>query len=243
MEGRMNIEDLLPTLQPVVDSVSSDAVRKYRRFGMEHDDASQECLLWILDHPAKVIAWFDEDNYSPRQAENLLARSLRNQCIDYGEDLKAQSVGYNREDLAYYSKQYLRELLPLMFDREAWIYPEKNSGERISTGGDPAHGGNWITTLADVSRAYAKLDGSDRDLLARFHRDGDTNDEIARQCGVSKQTMSDWHDRAVGRLLKLLGGHKPASPHDEECDHWVTGSRHAVSNAAARAYQQSIYEE
>lgn len=234
-------DEILSTVGPVVESVAADMSRRYRRYGAEQEDLAGEGWVWILEHPQKVIDWFDEDKHPARDAEKLLARSLRNACVDYGEDLKAQAIGYNREDLAYYSKQYLRALLPSMFDDEAWIHPEQGDGERISTGGDPAHGGNWIATLADVSRAYGQLDPSDRDLLARFHRDGLSNDAIAHACGVSKQTMSDWHDRAVGRLLKILGGPKPRSVHDEDCDHWT--GRHAQSNAAARAYQQSMYEE
>ena len=236
-------DEILTTVDPIINSVASDASRKYRRYGGDTEDFIQEGWLWLYQHPTKVMEWFDGDRYAPREAERLLARSLHNACTDYGEDIKAQAVGYNRDDVVYYSKQYVKELLPSMFDREAWIHPEQGDGERLSRGGDPAVGGNWIATLADVSRAYDQMEEADRDILWAFHSVKMTNNELAEIHNVTKQRMSDLHDRAVRRLVDLLGGTKPRPAHDADCDHGWTGGRRAVSNAAARQQLESYWEE
>jgi DNA-directed RNA polymerase specialized sigma24 family protein len=235
-------ESLMPTLGPVLDSVAAQMSRRYWSFGGTHEELVQEGWLWAAEHPEKLLLWFDDELTDPKAGEKMLAKSLRNHLQGYGESLKAQALGYSTDDLTYYSRQYVRELLPLMFDDEAWMHPEQGDGERRAPS-DPAAGGNWVATLADLSRAFAKLDVNDRDLLTRFHRDDVSNNAMADRCGVSKQTMSDWHDKAIRRLVDLLGGPRPRSSHDAECQHPYVGSRHAISNAQARAYQQSMYEE
>ena len=249
----MNIEPFYDDLTPVIESVASEYARRYSHFGLEQGDAANSCWLWLYEHPSKVLDFFENGT---EQGVRLIARTLRNELHDIGEDAKAQHLGYSRDDLAYYSKAYVRSLLPSMFDDEAWIHPEQSDGERRAPS-DPATGGNWITTLADVARAYAHLDAYDRDLLAAFHRDGWTNKMSAMAEGVSEQTMSYRHDRAVNRLVRLLGGHKPRPQHfldcartedptaNCECDCCVhySGRRRSMSNAQARAYQQSAYEE
>lgn len=234
-------DELITTIGPIVESVAADMSRRYRQFGLGQDDASQEGWLWAFDHPRRVIEWFDPEITEPRTGERLLARTLRNELHDIGETLKAQAVGYSRDDLSYYSRTMLRELLSSVFDPDAWLHPEQGDGERRGRGA-PAEGGNWVATLADISRAVEKLDAEDRDLLRMFHEEPVwKNKDAAAYFSISEQTMSYRHDRAIGRLVTALGGPKPRPQHDTECNHWA--GRHAVSNAAARSVQDSYYEE
>lgn len=235
-------ETLMPTLGPILDSVAAQMSRRYYQYGGSHEDLVSEGWLWCCEHPEKLIHWFDDANYEPKAAERLLAKSLRNHLQGYGEQLKAQALGYSTDDLTYYSRQYVRELLPMMFDDEAWMHPEQGDGERRAPS-DPAAGGNWVATLADLSQAFAKLDQSDRDLLTQFHRDDVSNNALAERCGVSKQTMSDWHDRAIRRLVDKLGGNRPGASHDADCTHGWTGGRRAISNSQSQAIQRSYWDD
>lgn len=233
-------DELLSEVGPIIEAVAHDYARRYRNFGGEHEDFVQESLLWLFDHPQKILLWADAD--AEPHGMKKLARALRNNAHDYGEDLKAQATGYNRDDLVYYSKASVRELLPKVFDAEAWVYPEQGEEGR-RTASDPAAGNNWVATLADVAQAFERLGDEDKNLLRSFHAEPEwTNNELAEFYGVSKQTMSDWHDRAVKRLLDLLGGPRPRQEHNEDCAHEFRGRR-AISNAHARAIQQSAYEE
>lgn len=230
--------------EAIVASVANEYGRRYRQFGAERDDFVNECYLWLFEHPEKLAEFLEHEH-----ADRLIARTLRNHCYDYGETLKAQHLGYSRDDLAYYSRNMCRELLPSLWDQEAWLEPPVAEETAGRGGGDPATGGNWIATLADLSRAYDQLREEDRDLLAAFHRDSYTNKLMAEMHDVTEQTMSYRHDRAIKRLVDILGGPRPRPQHGEElgpdyvCNHsWAPGRR-AVSNASARAYQQNIYEE
>lgn len=235
-------DELISVIGPIVESVGADYGRRYRQFGADQQDMAQSGWLWAFDHPRKVIQWFDPEQTEPRAGERLLAQALRNECHDYGETLKAQHLGYSRDDLMYYSRAMVEGLLPSVLDPEAWLHPEQSDGERRGRGA-PAEGGNWIATLADISRAFEGLDSEDRDLLKMFHEAPVwRNVDAAKYFGVSEQTMSYRHSMAIKRLVKALGGPKPKPQHDEECDHgWI--GRHSMSNAAARSVQQSYYEE
>lgn len=89
---------------------------------------------------------------------------------------------------------------------------------------------------------YPKLSVEDRKILEALHQEGIPSKMLAEMEGITEQTMSYRHDRAIGRLLRLLGGSKPQPAHDGECNHWV-GTRTVMSNSQAMAVQSSYYDE
>lgn len=227
-------------ITPIIESVASEMGRRYSRFGADRDDLAQEAYLWLYDHPQKVADFLDDDKHGHKK----LALTLRRELQDYGESVKAQHLGYSRDDLYYFHKGEVRALLDAMFDEEAWTEPPVSDGGPTGRR-DPATGGGWIATLADVSQGFAKLSAEDRDLLHGFHRDGWANKMMAESAGISEQTMSYRHDMAVKRLVDILGGPKVKAQHDETCDHPYRPhyGRRAVSNSHARAIQQGYYDE
>lgn len=230
-------------ITPIIESVASEYGRRYAHYGYDREDVSQALHLWIFDHPDKVTEVLEMD---ARDSDRMLARILRNEAHDLGEDAKAQHLGYSRDDLVFYSKAMVRELLPSMFDDEAWTHPETSDVEtERKHRSAPAEGGNWVATLADVSRAYDSLEHEDRDLLAAFHRDEYSNKLLSEIHGITEQTMSYRHDRAVKRLVDALGGPRARPQHDEDCEHppRYVGQRYAISNANARSIQSSYYDE
>lgn len=232
------IEDRYEEIAPVVEAVASDMARRYYKYGAEREDMAQQCWMWLLDHPTKTLDYLADETYGIKK----LARAMRNECHDYGEETKAQHLGYSREDLYYYHKGEVRALLDALFDEEAWTDPPLPEDTGRSGRRDPATGGGWVATLADVSRGFDALGDADKALLHAFHRDGYTNKMLAEMWEITEQTMSYRHDMAVKRLVDILGGPKPQPQHDEDCSHQWRGRR-ALSNAQARAYQQTAYDE
>lgn len=227
----------------MVAQTANEFARRYGKYGLDRDDLIQQQWMWVADHPRQIQRWLDEE---PEHWDRKLARALRNELHDYGEKVKADAVGYSIEDLQWYSKKMLGPLLTAMFNPTAWIYPEKGEEVGRRAPSDPALGGDWMATLADVSRAFDKLESRDQVVLKMFYEEPVwLNKDAAAYAKVSEQVMSYRHDAALGRLLKHLGGHRPRAPHDEHCDHpyrsWAPG-RHAMSNAAARAQQDSYWE-
>lgn len=234
----MNFETLWETLEPTAISVANRYGSKCARYGADREDFLQELTVWVFQN-MELLTTKAEEIGDDAQFIRWVARAFDNEARDYRRDIKSQSLGYERRDEFFFSRGEVKALLPAMFDPEAWLNPPQSDGRTAKT---PAEGNNWATTLADLSSAYDKLDGPDRVLLAYFHKDGFTNKELSEAYEVTESTMSYRHDMAVKRLVDHLGGElpRPSRP-SHQYDPWR--GRHAVSNAAARAYQDSLYEE
>lgn len=231
------MSDHLAELEDMIQSVAAEFTRRYRRYGMEREDCAQELRLWVHRHPGKVDEYLAEAH-----GEKMLGRTLRNEAQRFGETAKAQCLGYSLDDLYWWEKGEVEALLPAVFEPESWLEPPvSEDGGR--SGRSPATGGNWIASLADLSQAFSKLAPEDQSLLRLYHETGLPNKVVAEMAGVDDSTASRRHDRAIGRLHKVLGGRRPRSTHEDGCECDVVGSRRAMSNAAARAVTDNNYQE
>lgn len=230
-------EEFWPTVAPIVAQVAGEYGARHRVHGADADDFRQELTLWLLDNEATVSDWYED--LSPQSFEKMVAKSLRNESTDYGLDVKAQALGYKRDDLYFYGKNELKALLPSVFDPQKWHEPPQSEGRSTKSA---AEGGNWVCTLADVSRAYKSLSAEDRDVLAAIHRDEYTNKLLAETRGTTEALMSYYHDRAINRLLKALGGQKPDPMREQETKQDVWRGRRAIANSHAQAMTGADYE-
>lgn len=233
----MTFETFWPELQPMVDSIAAEFGRKNHQYGADAADYAQELCIYLIENEDQVVEWLEE--YEPKHFDRFLARVLRNECIDYSRDVRSQTLGYERRDEFFYSKNEVKALLPAMFDPEKWLEPPQSEGRSTKA---PAEGGNWIATLADLSRAFDQLSLDDQVMLRSFHQEGRMNIEMADAYKVSESTMSYRHDQAVKRLVTVLGGEVPRpSRSSATADPWR--GRHAIGRAHAMAIQSSYYEE
>jgi hypothetical protein len=92
--------------QYVVDSVASEYHRRFSDIDLE--DIRQCLYQWFLEHPNKLDTW---EAIGPKDAKNLIYRSLRNQALDYCQHWKAKSGGYETSDLFFYEAE-LKKLFP-----------------------------------------------------------------------------------------------------------------------------------
>ena len=231
---------LLDSVAPMVQQIAGEFGRTNRVHGADAEDFVQELWCWVLENEEQVLEWLDPEVTDPKVGEKMLAKSLRNECRDYAVDIKSQALGYERADLHWYSKGEVRSLLPTVFNPDAWEEPPMSEGRSTKA---PSEGGNWLATLADIAQAFGKLPAEDQNLLRAFHERGWTNKMMADGEHVSEQLMSYRHDRAVSRLVKILGGEKPRPMREQfdKRDPWR--GRHSISNSTARVYQQKAYED
>lgn len=238
------IADVYDDVLPIIQGTCTETAKRYGSYGLDRNEAENECWIWIGEHPAKILQWMEEE---PDKWTRLLARTLRNEMRDYGEKVKAEFLGYHVDDLVYYSKKQLGPLLEAVLNESAWIHPEVSGDEPSRRGaGDPSTGGNWVATLADVAQAFERLGREDKDILKMFHEPPVwLNKDAAKYLGLTEQVMSYRHDRALGRLLRELGGPRPWPGHDQDCEHPFRGMgrRTVVSNASARAMQSGYYDD
>ena len=194
--------------------------------------------MWMLDNTGKM-AEREHEFEDPDRFKRWVAKTLRNTCIDYLAKMADQAGANDRSHFYWYTVPELKVLLGYMFDPEAKLNPPQYDGDDRSKR-DPAHGNNWLTTLADVESAYNKLSLEDQNLLALFHKDGRRNKDLAAEWNLTEAQMSGRHTRVVERLLDHLGGPKP-EPAKAEGEPFR--GRKSISNAAARALTSAAYEE
>lgn len=228
--------ELLDSIEPMIAGIAAEFGRRHHIHGADSEDFIQEQRIWALENGAKVAEWLDPDLHSPEAGEKLLATALRNRCKRYGREVKAQALGYKADDLFEYKEAEVRHLLPLMFDPEKWLEPPQSEGRTTKA---PSEGGNWIATLADISRAYADLELRDREILEVFHKEDWSNRLAAHHFELTEQTMSNHHARAVRRIVEMLNGERPR-PERGPRDPW--SGRRALTTAHARAITGGDYE-
>jgi RNA polymerase sigma factor (sigma-70 family) len=215
----MKFEEFHPQLEEMVITIASEYGAKGRRYGADHEDFRQEFMVWLLAHQKGVG---QRMALNPDDAMNYVGKSLRNRGKDHLRALRAQS-GRDVDDAYLYTRDEVKALLPIAFEPDHWHEFPRSVSEA-----------EWVASLTDVQKAYDTLALEDRDLLAMFHREGWTNKMMAQAAGISEALMSYLHNRALTRLLKLLG-----NPEIDVRNPWH--GRRAVSNAAARARQSQTY--
>lgn len=232
----------LDTLEPTIQGVASRYGAMYRKYGAEREDFEQELRIWAVENQAQVAEWLDPDVTDEKYGMKQLVKALENECNDYAVDIKAQATGYHREDLYWYGRNELKALLPAMFDPESRVNPPQSDDIGGRSSKSDAEGGNWVATLADVSRAYDALGREDKALLRMFHLGGWSNKEMARRYETTEAMMSYYHSRALNRLLDNAGGAAPRPMRrSEKGDPWR--GRRAISNAEARYLTDSTWED
>lgn len=223
--------------EPVVAGIAQEYGRKYHRYGADAEDFRQELWLWLHANTDKLLAkrdeWDDDDRFT-----KYLARCARNECHDYGIDIRAQAGGQDRASAYWYNRGEVEALLPLMFNESAWHEPPQSEGRSSKA---PSEGGNWLATLADVAQAFTRLPIEDQVYLRERYECGLRNKEQAEMHEVSEATMSYRVGRGLKRLWAVLGGPRPNPMREhDKYDPWR--GRHAVSVAQARAIQSGYYD-
>jgi hypothetical protein len=174
---------------------------------VEFEDVRQEAYEWVVRRGPEEIHKILE----PDDGEHTLTLQIRRHCERYARRERARQIGYLPGDEYFYSPTMIKDLLPFVLaDNWQAEPPAKEADERVSGRRDPAEGGNWQATLADVAQAFKRLPQADRKVLAdRFKRDLKLR-EIGLDHGdkdaawVHRQIES-----AIKRLVTNLGGESP----------------------------------
>lgn len=209
-----------------------------RRFPMvDWQDVAQELRLWWLrtDRVSGYLTTIreSEDEEAVKTATGKLMRALKLEAGAYCQVEKAAALGYKVEDLHFYSVSELRELLPLVWDEQAWLPFWQRPDQEMRSRGNPAEGNGLIASLVDVSRGVLLLREVDRVLIQQLYRSGWTEDQLAEEYGISTEALRKRHERALVRLRDLLGGPRPSLGDGP-------GSRRVMSRAEAVANLEDV---
>lgn len=195
----------------IVDTVTTEYHKKFHM--VEAEDIRQSLFQWFVEHPNKLTEW---ESIGPRDAKNLLYRSLRNQALDYCQRWKAKSIGYQVDDVFYYEMDIVEALLPSVLRGELSITQKLDLG-RTGRPTAPNEGGNLMAMMIEIDYAYWKLNKEDRKVLFLRYAEAMEYADIAKEFeGKTEDAMRMQTVRTVRKLINKIGGFKPYYDEDTE---------------------------
>jgi DNA-directed RNA polymerase specialized sigma24 family protein len=188
----------------VVISVASEYHRKFNDIDVE--DIKQSLYQWFVEHPVKLDTW---EAIGPKDAKNLIYRSLRNQALDYCNHWKAKSGGYETSDLFFYEASMVEALLPSVLRGEHGVSVKLD----LAGPGRPSapnEGGNLMAMMIEIDWGFWKLSIDDRRVLFLRHAESMDFGDIATELSLGTEDAARMrHKRAINKLINKIGGFKP----------------------------------
>lgn len=193
-------------IESCIESQAWTTARNYNGF-VDKDDLVQEAWLWVVEHPEQVEAY--KNHEQPKLAYWWLQRDLWKVMDAVCRKERAQRLGYDPSDEAFYGKALLEALLPGVLNG-APVQPQGEVSE-IRSGKDPAEGGTYLAMYLDVSRAWkeASLTPRERSILRAIYGEGFLKQEVAEDLGITPQAISNQLKRSFEKMIKVLGGQYP----------------------------------
>lgn len=200
----LTAEDILKAKQSAVRSVRN------KFFGYaEWEDLMQVAELALLETPLKFTKLAQAGNYTGVWQE------FNRKCTQYAHKQKAAALGYRPEDLFFYSKKVLREIIPVIL--ESWesgdLYEFEYTDRAL-----------WV----DVDRGLRRLTPAELQII-RWAFEGD-DDTVADRLGISEGAASMRVSRLLDKIREGLGGENPAP------------RRRSLSNAASQAMTRNQWD-
>ncbi len=172
---------------------------------VDKEELVAEANLWLVEHLEKVTRWRDEG----RHGQNKVRNACRQRCLTLVARERKRRSRLMAGDLAYYTPQVIREILPSIFHVEDWVSGEIHGDERRAPS-RPAEGNNRLAAVIDVRSAFETLPDKDKQLLMDMYCDGGLPLQvIATQLEVTERTVRRREDRALDRMIERLGGEPP----------------------------------
>lgn len=202
-----------------MQSITSSYARRHPT--IDPADITQHLWEKWLDKNDSV-AKYVHDEEDERGKAKLLS-TLSRWAAEFCHTEEAAQRGYRYEDLAFYSRKHLRNLLPLLGEPYTWtsyaVKADDPSGRTVVK--PESERGDDLAVLADLRAAWSKLTETERNVLrVRFVDSGvgdplTVDDEQAvreahyvlmDEYGLSLDAVKKRVQRAVRRLQGYLGG-------------------------------------
>jgi RNA polymerase sigma factor (sigma-70 family) len=192
----------------IAAQVARQVHKKYQPY-FDVSDLRQELMVWCIKREDKVKMWLDptKDKEERERGVRYLGKTLSRHADRYCRRRKAQSLGYELRDEVYYTPAILSEVLPYVWGEIAEA--KDTSKPKVSGGGNPAEGGNYIVSVIDIKKGLEKIDVQDRMVLELRFFESLTLSQIATTLQVSDSTADRKVRGALRRLCYKLGGDNP----------------------------------
>lgn len=197
----------------MVNRIASEYAKKF--FMVDKQDVAQELWLWFMSHPVKTEEWMNMD--SQKDADKLFAKSLRNAALDYCLNEKAKSGGYSPDDNFWYTKDFIKMLIPAVLSDD-WTKLENIMTSEGKTVKSYAESGDWMAYAADIKSAFDQLNETEQNLVFLFYAQDVDGQSLHEQAGEDKPTARATMmqaSRALNKMVRKLGGFAPFKDDDE----------------------------
>jgi len=211
--------------------------RRYQQF-TTYTDLYQEACLWVVLHPGAVTERLEDGRRGSTRLTGQIAKYLDG--IARAE--KAQTIGYNVADEAFYNTATIEAARPSVWDvRLMERPPTVDMGDFQKQKSDPSTSGTWLAVCVDVRSAWFKstMNGLWKEALELKHRDGLRNFQVAHLMGVVDSTVNAYVKKGNWSLINALGG-SPPSKCGLDCE--CVGQRKILSISQAAALTAKGYE-
>lgn len=209
-------------IQPWTYIVNNVAAEYHKRFDIvDIEDIRQELFQWFLQHPRKFAEW---ESLGERDAKNLLYRSLRNRALDYCHYWKSKSLGYEIDDLFFYTPEVVETLLPSVLLGHTDALPLNILG-KAKTMTLPSEGNNLQVMLAEISAICVGLSAEDKHVLSlRFELGYEYSDIVKILELNTEEAARQRVRRAIKRIINALGGYRPQRDDDSPAEEGILTS-------------------
>jgi RNA polymerase sigma factor (sigma-70 family) len=206
--------EVYPVVYELATSVANTIYRRYNNYA-ERDDIKQEILAWALTRSQYMIDQLSEPNTDRRKHnEQRIAWQMRRVAERYARKEKAAKSGYLINDEAYYESATVGQLLPFVIasiENGTVIEVAQHMVQDGQPKGksSPAEGGNLLSMLIDIKKAYLILEPEEKILLRLRHFETLTLQQIADQLECAVSTADRRCANALRKLIDNLGGMSP----------------------------------
>jgi DNA-directed RNA polymerase specialized sigma24 family protein len=203
-----------PSAGDIVFSVARTIFSRYRNF-VEREDVVQECWSWYYSRAEHFNQLLSEENTVQRVInEKRMAWQMKRHAERYARREKATRSGYKLTDEAFYDTVVIAQLLPHVIASVVDNTVLEQAQNLINDGqpkkqSAPAEGGNLLTTLIDIKKAYLKLDIIDKDILIKRYHENLTLQELASYLECAISTADRRCQSSLRKLQNNLGGDSP----------------------------------
>jgi hypothetical protein len=197
--------------QAMVKQIGGEFKRKYQM--VEREDIEQELWLWFAEHPNKIEEWLALPDQKDR--DKLFARSLRNSALDYCIKEKAHIAGYSAEDNFWYNKQFIKLMIPAVLSDD-WTKFNNVLSNMGRSNKALSESGDFMAFSSDVKVAFDKLNEREKALVHLFYGEQVDGAELHERIDADKSQKAVMMEanRAVNKMVKILGGNPPVRDED-----------------------------
>lgn len=193
-----------------VDTAARRVATQYGRYLVTFEDCKQEIYLWLYSQAGQ--RYVNQRLRKEKQQTTRIRYKLQSVAKTYAEKMKAEKVGYDPDDVHWYSTTQIVALMPLVLDDtfDGNGVPDYDT-ERVTDNGprakkNPAELGDLNAMVMDVRMAISKLPAEAELIL------------------LDSEPSEPAYDSVIENILNILGGPKD-----------YVGRRRVMSNAEGQA--------